>query len=111
MKTVPNIDERVTHYIDDVSDQIKTNLPTYRTMFIISCSAALGKNRNETIDLFDLAMKIKKAPVDLELEDAEFKLLKSECDQNVGQWVAFLHAQLLRKLDISEKIEKNPKVI
>lgn len=109
MKTIKGIEEKLS-LVEDVAPGADVQLPSYRQMFKAAVGNSLGKDGDNSIDLYQLGLKLKVEGKSLDLEDAEFKLLKTACETNPAQWKAHFHAQVLIKLKDSEKTPKKLEV-
>lgn len=98
MKTIKNIDDKPSHFQEDVLPETMAALPTYRRMFKNAVGTVAARNGEEAIDLYQLGLKLKMEGSDISLEDAEFKLLKDTCEKNPAQWMAHFQAQVLLKI-------------
>lgn len=101
MKTITAVDEKPTHFQDDVPVDVLATLPTYRKMFKAAVGMGMAKDGENAIDLMQLGLKLK-VDGDISLEDAEFKLLKERCSANPAQWAAHFHGQVMLKLKEAE---------
>ena len=109
MKTLPRIDDQLKHWIND--RELNKQCPTYREIYKQACSMAVNSAQNSSgersIDMFQLGIKIDKAPKrdsetgegdDVKLEEAEFKLLEEVTKTNVAKWLSHFHAQACLRL-------------
>jgi hypothetical protein len=86
-----------------LKDEVELDKSSFKDVFRTIISLSLGKSADQSLEMLELGMKIKhNKEADLELEDAEFKLLKEKVEANLTQQPAFFHAQLLKKLKESE---------
>lgn len=102
MKKIKDIDQKPSHFQDDVPAETIDQMPTYRKMFRAAVGMALGRSGEESIELYQIGLKLKLDGSELSLEDAEFKILKDKCQQNPVGWSAHFHAQCLLKLKEAE---------
>jgi len=102
MKIIKNVDAKLSHFSDDFQESEGQQLPTYRRLFKAAVGMTMGKNPEDTIDLYQLGLKIKIDGVDIELEEAEFRMLSAACKNNPAQWTSHYHGQVLLKLGESE---------
>ena len=102
MKTIKNVDSKPEHFQDDIAPEVAATIPTYRKMFKAAVGMGLAKDGENAIDLVQLGLKLR-VDGDINLEDAEFKLLKERCSQNPAQWTAHFHGQVMMKLKEAEK--------
>jgi hypothetical protein len=71
----------------------------YRTVV----SMSLGNSGDQALEMFELGLKIKQSKTDdIELEDAEFKLLHEKVKENTLKQPAHFLGQLLSKLKQAE---------
>lgn len=101
MKTIKGITEKLEVFsLKDESEYDKTS---FQDVFRTIISLSLGKSGEQALEMFELGLKLKKnKETDLELEDAEFKLLKDYVHENKTQQPVFFHGQLLKKLKEAE---------
>lgn len=105
MKKVTGLNDRLEHY-EDIPRDAELMLPTVRQVLIKQVATAAGKpdEPEDTITLYELGVKLKKAPLDfLEIEDADFKLLAAAVRRNSAQFVTHYQGQMLQKLKAWEK--------
>ena len=101
MKVIKGIDEKLELFsLTDEGE--KKDKSSFKDMYRTIVSLSLGKSSEQALEMLELGMKIKGVEKDLELEDAEFKLLKSKVEDNMTQLPAYFHAQLLLKLKEAE---------
>lgn len=101
MKTIKGIDDKPTHWQDDIAPEVLATIPSFRKMFKAALGMGAAKDGENAIDLFQVGLKLK-VEGDISLEDAEFKLLKDRCSQNPAQWQAHFHGQVMLKLKEAE---------
>lgn len=99
MKTIKGIDEKIKHFEEAPGSD---NLPTFRKMFLLGVGSQKGANGEEAISLYSVGLKIRDAKDSVELEDADFNLLKKACNDNPAAWLSFYHGQVLLKLKEAE---------
>lgn len=105
MKTIKDVDAKPTHFQDDLPADAAAAMPTYRKMFKAAVGMGMAKDGENAIDLMQLGLKLK-VDGDIQLEDAEFKLLKQRCSENPAQWLAHFHGQVMLKLREAEEADK-----
>ena len=103
MKTINRLAEKPTHFREDISPEELENLPTFRRLFLNQLGGSQGENGEEAIEMYQLGLKIRSATESVDLEDAQFKILKKVCEKNKIQWLSHFHAQVLLLLKESEK--------
>ena len=100
MKTIKGIDATPEPF-DELPAGV--TMPSYRKLFKSAVAMGAAANAEEAIDLYQLGLKLKVEGETVDLEDAEFKLLKKVCEKNTACWIAHYHAQALLKIKESEK--------
>lgn len=105
MKKLIGVDEKLGYFTDEIDEKSREALPTYRKLFKAAVGMVKAKDGDQAIDLHQLGLKLCVANSDgcLEIEDAEFKLLKQVCGDNPVQWIASFHGQVMVRLKESEK--------
>ncbi len=106
MKHIKDLDEKLTHFDPEAPAQEAERLPTFRKLFLYALGSSTASNGEEAVRMWDVGIKIKNAKVDIDLEDADFNILKSVCEQNPLKWMAYYFAQILFKLKESEVVHK-----
>lgn len=76
---------------------------TFKNYFRGAVALGISKPGNDATDAFEVALLIKRAGNEVELEDAQFKLVRDRVSENPGQWVDWIKGQLIKKLDEAEK--------
>lgn len=109
MKKIKGLEDKLSP-IEELPKGVDVKLPTYRAMFKAAVGNSLGKSGEESIDLYQVGMKLKIEGDSIDLEDAEFKLLREACEKNPAQWTAHYHAQVLMKLKEAEIEKKKPEL-
>lgn len=102
MKTLKNLDEKPLSFEDDVPESVRATMPTFRKLMKAAIGMTAAKNGEESVDLFQIGLKLA-VDGDVQLEDAEFKLLNEACEKNPAQWIAHYQGQVIIKLRASEK--------
>lgn len=110
MKTLKGIDEKIEWFTDDISDEQKALLPTYRKLMRVAVGGAAARNGEEALDYNEIGLKLR-VDGDVDLEEAEFKLLKRACEEHSAAkrqdgWIAHIQAKVLLKLKDAEKEAK-----
>lgn len=107
MKRLLGLDRRLDHFDRSAPQHAKDDLPPLRKMFLDVLGGSPADNGEQSILMYRLGIKIADAPVDsLELEDAEFNLLKDKCLKNGLRWMAHYQAQVILRLQEAEKVGK-----
>jgi len=101
MKKLIGIDEKLTYFTDDVKDE----LPTMRALLRAAVGMYAAQGGEQAIELYQLGLKLRMVDNSgtIDIEDAEFKLLKKVCEENPVKWIAHFQGQVLSKLKESEK--------
>ena len=102
MKKVKGLDEKLST-VEDIPDGTNLKVPTYRMMFKSAVGGSLAKSGDDAIEHYQLGLKLRLDGNEIDLEDAEFKLLKGVVEKNPSQWAAHFHAQVVLKIKESEK--------
>lgn len=106
MKKIIGIKEKLSHFNPDVGKEAEEHLPTFQQMFVSVLGGSPAENGEQAIAMYQFGAKIKdNAGTDMEVEDAEFKLLKEKCQKNALGWVAHYYAQVLIKLKSSDEVK------
>lgn len=103
MKVIKSVDDRPSHFEEQLPADVMAQIPTFRRMFKSVCGMGLAKSGDEAVDLVQIGLKFSLAESDITLEDAEFKLLESRCAANPCGWQAHFHGQVMIKLREAEK--------
>ena len=103
MKTIKNVDDNLQSFNDELSEEEKRSLPTYRKAFKAILGMVLNNDPEKALDLAQVGLKFTLAQPDISLEDAEFKLLKEATNKNPSQLLNHFWAQILTKLKDAEK--------
>ena len=98
MKKIVGLEEKVKSF--DEKDSV---LQPFKEFFQAAVKFSVKKSGEEAVDLFEINLKLKQAKGEVELEDAQFKLLKTCCNENPIGWPSVIHGQLYKKLQESEK--------
>lgn len=98
MKIIEGLNDQLQHWEDNLTPAAEASLPTFKKFYSNILGSAQGKTGDESIEMFLIGMKLKKAGDVVELEDAEHKLLLEKVTLNQNQVVAHFHAQLILKL-------------
>lgn len=98
MKILKGLDEKVQSL-----DENNVDLQPFRDFYVAAVKFSIKKSGDEAVDLFEIALKLKHAQDSVELEDAQFKLVKTACNENPIGWPAIIHGQIFKKLQEAEK--------
>jgi len=88
-------------------EQKLDGIPTYQTMMKYSVSMNLGKSAENSIECYQVGLKLKLDQDEIQLEDAEFKVLKEAVEANPMRYMAHFHGQLMLKIREWEKTGEN----
>lgn len=103
MKTIKGLLSKPVPTEMQIEKGIKEVRDTYRKMFKQAVEHTLGKSKENAIENYQLGLKLMQDQDEIQLEDAEFKLLKEACESNPLQWISHFQAQILIKLKESER--------
>jgi len=98
MKKIVGLEEKVKSF-----DEKDALLQPFKEFFQAAVKFSVKKSGEEAVDLFEIALKLKSANDSVDLEDAQFKLLKACCNDNPVGWPSVIHGQLYKKLKESDK--------
>lgn len=102
MKTIKNIDEKPNLLEANLSDDILAKIPTFRQYLKAMVSNMVGKNPDESLDLYQAGLKLMVEGSDLSVEDSQFRILQAKVNENPLQWPVVVHAQLIQKFKQAE---------
>ena len=106
MKTLIGLNEKPVTIEDNPSAEVVESLPSFRRLLkIVVGNCVPKKGTEEAVDLYQLGMKLK-VEGDVQLEDAEFKLLNTKLKDNPTEFTAHILGQLLGIMDKAEKGNK-----
>lgn len=102
MKVIKGVNEKLELFtLTDEGEQ--KDKASFKDMYRTVVSLSLGNSGDQALEMFELGMKIKHAKSDdIELEDAEFKLLQDKVKENSLKQPAHFLGQLLSKLKQAE---------
>lgn len=100
MKTIKGIDEKLD--IFSLEDKVEKDKMSFRDIYRTILSLSLSNSGAQAMEMVDVALLLKAAKEDVQLEDAQFNLLKEKVDANPMKQPAFFQAQLFRKLKAAE---------
>ncbi len=73
-------------------------IPTYRDVLIDSLKFSRPKDGSESIKLNRLADKVFDSTETLQVEDADFLLLKEKTNANATGYLTWVHGQVMEKI-------------
>lgn len=101
MKVIRGIADKLDLF--SLKDEGEKDKASFQDVYRTIISLSLGKSGEQALEMFELGLRLKRhKDADIELEDAEFKLLKEHVTENKTQQAAFFHGQLLKKLKEAE---------
>lgn len=102
MKVIKGVNEKLDLFsISEEGEQ--KDKASFKDMYRTVISLSLGNSGDQALEMFELGLKLKNTKTDdVELEDAEFKLLKEKVQENKLQQPAHFLGQLLKKLKAAE---------
>jgi len=102
MKIIKGVNEKLELFSLNEEGEQKDKA-SFKDMYRTVISLSMGNSGDQALEMFELGLKIKGNKSDeLELEDAEFKLLKDKVQENKLQQPAHFLGQLLLKLKVAE---------
>ena len=106
MKIIKGVNEKLDLFsISDEGEQ--KDKASFKDMYRTVISLSLGDSGEQALEMFELGLKLKNTKADdIEVEDAEFKLLKDKVQANKLQQPAHFLGQLLKKLKEAENDTK-----
>jgi hypothetical protein len=105
MKTLTNVDDHLDSFNEELNDDQRRVLPTYRQAFKSIVGMTLNGDPEKAIDLYQLGLKFKLDEPNIQLEDAEFKLLKEATQKNPSQLLNHFWSQILLRLKDAESVK------
>jgi hypothetical protein len=103
MKTLTGLDQKPVLIDDTTDEKILESIPTFRKMLkIVAGNSQPKAGTDESIDLFQIGLKLK-GEGDVQLEDADFKLLQSKTKDNPANFTSHILGQILLKFKDAEK--------
>lgn len=110
MKTLRGLDQK-PELIEEITDEkILETIPTIRKYLKIICNSQPKPGTDEGTDLHQIGLKLK-IEGDVQLEDAEFKLLLSKAkDYPNPFWGGFIHGQILNKFKEADREAEEKKL-
>lgn len=102
MKKLMAIDTQI-ELLDGSEANPNIKLPTIRSLIKIILSNQVPRNGEESLDINQVLLKLRQVELDIELENAEFKILKEKVGENQAKMFQGPHGQLLAYLNACEK--------
>lgn len=95
MKTVTGIDAKAHHFVDEMTPEEQSVIPTYRRLMLNALGGSKAKDAEESVDMYQALLKIRGASDKVDLEDAEFRLVLNKCKENAIGWPAIWQGQII----------------
>lgn len=104
MKTIRGLNQKLVPIDDQPSQELIDGLPTLGNIMRMMICNSMAKDGEEAIEIYNIGNKIKKDTDILELEDAQFKIVKDKVFANKCNPAVFaaFHAQVLLKVREAE---------
>lgn len=102
MKTLKNVDREV-EYLDGFNLPSGTKLSTMRMLLKILLNRTVSKSPDEAIDINQLLLKLRLVESDIQLENAEFKVMKEKVEANEMKMPQGEYGQLVTYVRECEK--------
>lgn len=102
MKKLMAIDKTI-ELLDGNEVNPSMKLPTFRFLIQTVLNNQVPKNGEESLDINQVLLKLRQVEPDIELENAEFKILKEKVGENQAKMFQGPHGQLLAYLNACEK--------
>lgn len=96
MKTLTRLNDKLDPIFDE--EKAGASMPTFRRLYRLALGNSMAKNPDEAVDLVQVGLKLKLEEDAVNLEDAEFALLKDAVTRNSQSMVAQLFGQLVIRL-------------
>lgn len=115
MKTLTRLNEHPSHFMDEgmcphcqqkISGLDVSKVVAFRRLLLNQIGGSVADNGEESLDLNQLGLKLRQEQDSVDLEDAEFRLLKKYCERNQIRWVSHFQSQVLSLLKESESSKK-----
>ena len=110
MIEVTGLNRKMDHYDEDVKSKIIStggSMPDMRSMAIQALGKGVGKSKEQSIEAFAVIGLLLKNKGDvINMENAEFKLMKELCEDSSAFTDRFFYAQLVMWVDENEKKQK-----
>lgn len=95
---------------ENPTPELLREVPTYRRLFKMIIGNSLAKDKSEeSVDMVQIAMKLKIDDDSIPLEDAQFKLLREKVIDNYPKLTGMYQGQLLMLLDKCKDDSKKDK--
>lgn len=95
------LDTKPEHYQEDIPEETRAKMPTFRKMFIGVAGGGAAKNQEDAMDLQQLVLKLRVLNTDgdyVDVEDAQHRLLIKKTEENPSNNAAFFQAQMFQIL-------------
>jgi hypothetical protein len=106
MKTLKGLNSRPEILEENPTKEMIDDTPTFRRLFKIVIGNSLAKSGEQAVDCVQIAMKLRIDADQIELEDAQFKIIKDKVDDNPTKMPAIFQGQMRMLLDKCEKDDK-----
>ena len=108
MKKLTAIDTPI-EILDGNDPNPNMKLPTFRALIKIILNNQVPKNQEESLDVNQILLKLRLHDVEIEFENAEFKLLKDKVGENQAKMFQGPHGQLMAYLVACDKASDEKK--
>jgi hypothetical protein len=107
MKKLTGLDDKILNLEDVEVDE--SQLPTFRFLIKLILNKQVAKDADESLDVNQILLKLRQVEPDIELENAEFKIIREKVGKNEAKLFQGPHGQVLAYLDKCDKAsEKKP---
>ena len=112
MKTLKRLNDKPSHFLTEgmcpncqqtINEFDLTKMATFRRLFLNQLGASRADSGEEAIEMAQLGLQLRQDKPEIDIEDAQYKLLKKYCERNQINWAAHFQAQVLTLLKDSEK--------
>ena len=104
MKKLRGLDDRPQPLEKDTSKEVREQIPKFRRLYKMAVGNAMGRDAENAIELYQVGLKLRIDSDTIELEDAEFKLLKEKVEGNDAKFASTIHAQMILRIREDEKV-------
>ncbi len=111
MIKLTELDSETTHFVDldSMAPEERPKCPTFRRLLKNLMGGTKAKSGEESLDMIQIGLKLKLEG-DIEVDNNEFRILKTKAEANTLEWNANWQGQVLlylKKMETeSEKEEK-----
>lgn len=98
MKKITGLNLHVTPIDTEEGVIMEGQVPTFKRLYRLVLATGQAANADESLETFDLGLRLKAADDEIEVSDKEHNLLLSRVKQNPTRLVDHFLAQLLKKL-------------